>query len=98
MRDEGSMGIVVIGATLAVMMACLLAITVVTDTLLDYQRARAAADAAALAGVIDGRAAAVAVAAANGATLVEWRVEGDEVTVVVTVDESSATARATDGP
>lgn len=61
-------------------------------------RARTAADAAALAGATDGRAGAARLAAANGAELVGWRVDGETVTVVVIVGDARATARATTGP
>lgn len=83
---------------LAVTWAVLLAVGPVVSGLVDRQRARAAADAAALAGVIDGRDGAVALAAANGALLVAWSESGHEVTVVVEVAGQRATARATDAP
>ena len=60
-------------------------------------RARSAADAAALAGTRDGFAAAAAYAARNGATLVAWRREGDDVVVTVRLGAATATARATGG-
>ena len=60
--------------------------------------AQTAADAAALAATVGGRAAAERLAAANGARLVSLAVAGDDVTVVVDVDGVRATARATDGP
>lgn len=56
--------------------------------------ARTAADAAALAGVAEGRAAAEEVAAANGAALVSFDAKGNEVEVVVRVDGVRARARA----
>lgn len=62
------------------------------------QRAQVAADAAALAGVSGGQTAAAALAAANGARLVSFRREGADVIVVVERGESTATARASDGP
>jgi hypothetical protein len=61
----------------------------------DAARARTAADAAALAGAIDGRGAAAAAATENGATLVSFAVAGDEVTVEVQVGRAVAAARAT---
>jgi hypothetical protein len=66
--------------------------------LIDRQRAVAAADAAALAGVRGGRAASSMIADANGATVVAWSQAGAEVTVSVQVGEQRATARATDAP
>ena len=61
-------------------------------------RAQIAADAAALAATTGGRAAAVRLAAGNGAVLTSYIDTGGAVTVVVQVDGQQATARATDGP
>jgi hypothetical protein len=61
-------------------------------------QAQTAADAAALAATTGGRAAALRLATANGATLVSLVVAGDDVTVVVELDGTHATARATSGP
>ena len=98
MRDRGSMMVVTVLVVTAFAAAVLIAVQPVLDELVDRQRARAAADAAALAGVTDGRQGAAALAAANGATLVAWSESGDEVTVVVAVDGQRARARATDAP
>ena len=57
-------------------------------------RARTAADAAALAGVAEGRPAARRLAEANGGVLVEYRNEGATVEVVVRVGDAAARARA----
>jgi hypothetical protein len=57
-------------------------------------RAQTAADAAALAGVVEGRDGAAELARANGAELVDLRVEGGETVVVVRVGRAVATARA----
>jgi uncharacterized protein YcbK (DUF882 family) len=57
-------------------------------------RARAAADAAALAGAADGEAAARRMALANGATLVDYATAGQEVQVTVAVAGVEARARA----
>jgi hypothetical protein len=61
----------------------------------DAARARTAADAAALAGASDGRAAAVAVAAANGGSLVSFAARDETVIVEVRVGDALAGARAT---
>lgn len=98
MRDRGSMLVLTVFVGVAVTLAVLVAVGPVVGALRDQQRARTAADAAALAGVIEGRSAASAVAVANGAELVGWVVDGDRVTVVVDVDGHRATARATDAP
>ncbi len=63
----------------------------------DAARARTAADAAALAGATDGRAAAAAVAAENGGLLVQFVTVGDDVLVEVRVGRAAARARATMG-
>lgn len=57
-------------------------------------RARAAADAAALAGVAQGEEAARRLAEANGGRLVHYEAEGAEVQVEVTVRDARAVARA----
>jgi outer membrane lipoprotein SlyB len=56
--------------------------------------ARSAADAAALAGALDGERAARAVAQANGAELTDYEERGDLVEVTVVVGDRRATARA----
>ena len=61
----------------------------------DAARARAAADAAALAAVIDGPAGARRGAAANDAILVSFVRIGSDVMVTVSVGEATARARAT---
>ena len=66
--------------------------------LIDVSRARSAADAAALASVEGGPAAAIELAAANGATLVSWAQVGSDVVVEVRVGDAVATARATNVP
>jgi hypothetical protein len=61
-------------------------------------RARAAADAAALAGTTGGRVAAARIAQRNGAVLVSYRSVGDMVVVEVTVEGARAAAAASDAP
>jgi hypothetical protein len=60
----------------------------------DDARARTAADAAALAGAAEGRAAAADLARANGGRLVRFEVRGADVLVTVEVGGASARARA----
>jgi len=86
---------------LAVVAVAALAVTAVGifgQRIVERGRAQTAADAAALAGLSGGRAAAVALAGRNGARLVRFDQTGDVVTVVVDVDGEQAGARATDGP
>lgn len=97
-RDRGSMAVLTMLVGLALTTAVLSAMVPWVTELGDRQRAQTAADAAALAGVIGGRAGAARLAAANEATLVAWRVVGDDVIVTVEVGSHRASARATDGP
>jgi hypothetical protein len=64
----------------------------------DAARAEQAADAAALAGVMGGRPAAADLAARNGAELISFTRDGDDVLVVVVRHGIERAARATDGP
>lgn len=98
MRDRGSMLIVTTLVGLSITGAATAAAIPFLDAIVDRQRAQNAADAAALAGVTGGSAAASDLAAANGAELVSWRRSGRDVVVVVAVDGREATARATDAP
>jgi hypothetical protein len=98
MRDRGSMMVLTVLVGTAFTAAVLIAVEPVLGGLVDRQRARAAADAAALAGVTDGRDGASALATANGGTIVAWSESGDEVTVTVEVGGQRALARATDAP
>jgi hypothetical protein len=63
----------------------------------DAARARTAADAAALAGATDGRAAAAAAASDNGGVLVGFMRTGEDVLVDVRVGRATARARAAIG-
>ncbi len=60
----------------------------------DAARAQSAADAAALAGAIDGHDGAVDAAARNGAGLVSQRAFGQRITVVVRVGRAERAATA----
>ncbi len=88
----------VVLVSLAVTSAALAALVPWLDGLADAERARNAADAAALAGVIGGRAAAASLAVDHGAVLVSFVEHGQTVTVTVSYDDATAVARATDGP
>lgn len=98
MRDRGAAMIMTVLIALAFGAGATMALIPVVDDLVAHQRARSAADAAALAGVIEGRAAAAELAAANGATLVAFDADGHVVKVTVRVGDRTATARATDEP
>jgi hypothetical protein len=96
-RDERGQAVPLAAALVAVAAMLVVGIGVMARDVGDAGRARAAADAAALAGVLGDRAASVALASANGATLVSWARDGPDVVVVVRVGAVSATARATGG-
>lgn len=84
------------------LLALVLAVVLITTSLIiglavrviDRAQAQSAADAAALAGVVEGRAGARRLAAANGGSLVEFDHEANAVRVVVEVDGWRAEARA----
>jgi hypothetical protein len=97
-RDRGSAFVLSVLVGLALTGSVMLALVPVLDGLVDRQRARSAADAAALAGVTGGRQAAAAVAGANGALLVTFSEVGHEVLVTVQVGDQRGDARATDAP
>ncbi len=61
----------------------------------DFARARTAADAAALAGAVDGRVAAEEMASGNGGELVGFELSDGTADVEVRVGEATAAARAT---
>ncbi len=98
MRDRGSMLVLVAFVGVAITAAVLFALMPVLVDLTHRQQARSAADAAALAGVTGGRAAAASIAQANDGELVSWAREGSDVTVEVRVGDQVVTARATDAP
>jgi outer membrane lipoprotein SlyB len=61
---------------------------------IERSKAQSAADAAALAGALDGEDEARTVARLNGARVERYHQEGDTVEVVVVVGDRRATARA----
>ncbi|MEY4230655.1 MAG: hypothetical protein RLZZ362_1504 [Actinomycetota bacterium] len=99
--DRGS-SVVLVAAV--IVLAGLMALAVAELSVAAAQRARAqtAADAAALAGVSGGRAAASRLAAANGGALRSFvrsrHPAAITVTVTVELGDAVATARATNGP
>ncbi|MEO5680558.1 MAG: pilus assembly protein TadG-related protein [Acidimicrobiales bacterium] len=93
MRQRGQalplMGVVVALAALVV-----LGLGRVGSVVVARAQAQTAADAAALAGAVEGRVAAEGLAAANGGRLVSWAAAGREVEVVADVRGERARARA----
>jgi hypothetical protein len=96
MRMRGARGQAVLAVALAivVLVVGLLVIGRVGRTVVDRAQARTAADAAALAGVRDGRVRAQQMAEHNGARLVDFAAVGDQVDVTVEVGSVQASARA----
>ena len=78
----------------AVAVVALLALVPLGRAAQDRAQARAAADAAALAGAAEDEEAAREVAAANGAELVRWRASGRDVWVEVIVGQARGLAKA----
>ncbi len=81
-------------AMVAIVTVALVGLVPVGHAVRDRARARTAADAAALAGAVDGQEAARELAADNGAVLVGFERSGDEVVVLVRVGDTTARARA----
>jgi outer membrane lipoprotein SlyB len=81
-------------ALVGLTVAALLALVPLANALGERARARTAADAAALAGVVEGEGAAKALALANGGELRSFTRSGDEVVVRVVVGDAEASARA----
>jgi hypothetical protein len=94
--DRGQAVFVLLGVV-AVAAVLLVGLASFGARLVRAERAQLAADAAALAGVSGGRDRAAALAARNGATLVEYVDDGSSVTVTVAVGAERARAWATDG-
>lgn len=80
----------------AVALAAVLILALATygGLVVDAARARAAADAAALAGAADGHEAATRLAVANGGQLESFGLEGLDVVVTVRVGRARESARA----
>jgi hypothetical protein len=99
-RDRGQAAIAVVVVTATLFVVVMAALVTVGTRVVDRGRAQTAADAAALASLNGGRAAAVDLARRHGGTVVSWErgPSSDQVTVVVTVGRARATAAATDAP
>jgi Flp pilus assembly protein TadG len=96
-RDGGSL---VLAMTVVAVLAALVAVATVEVgiAMVQRQRAQTAADAAALAGVSGGHAAAARLAAANSGRLISFVRTDWTVRVVVRLGDATATASASDGP
>lgn len=96
-RDRGQ-AVVLVLAVVTVVVVMLVAVAQFGTRLVAREQAQVVADAAALAGVVAGRAAAERMAVANGGVLRSFQSVGDEVVVEVEVKGETATARATRAP
>ncbi len=95
--DRGQAWMLLLFVVVAVVVA-IVGIAELGAELVHRARARAAADAAALAGTTGGRVAAARIAQRNGAVLVSYRSVGDMVVVEVLVEGARAAAAASDAP
>src|SRR5687768_9752706 len=92
--DDRGQAVPIVLGLMAVAVVAALALLPLVEAAQQRTAARNAADAAALAGAAEGEDAARAVAVANGAELVRWRVHGLDVWVEVTVGDARAAAKA----
>jgi len=99
MRFRGDGGQAMPLAMAVIVVAGLLTIAVgsMAADVVDAARAQTAADAAALASIDGGRAAASSLAGEHGGTVVAWSQQGTVITVSVRVGDAVAVARATGG-
>lgn len=97
-RDRGQAAVVVVVAAATLFAASSVALVGVGGVVVDRARAQSVADAAALAGVLEGPQSARDVADTHGAVVVSLIEATEEVTIVVRVGRATATARASAGP
>lgn len=93
-QEERGAVTVLLGAAIVIVAYLVLQETKLSVAAADRARAQTAADAAALGGVVDGEEAAAELARSNGATLLSFVDDGDEVQVLVGFHDAVATARA----
>lgn len=91
--EERGQALPLVALVLVLVVVVSLLLAAIGDAVIDRSRAQTAADAAALAGAAEGRAAAERLATANGAILVSFD-PGPPVEVVVEIDGRRARARA----
>lgn len=94
MRNQHGGVTLVMAALIVIAMLAVAGILRVGAAAAGRARTQAAADAVALAGADRGRSAAEAVAVANGARILDYESDGDDVTVTVRRGAHTATARA----
>ena len=94
-ENEAGQAVPLLAALVGIAALMLFGLGLLGGRVTDAARARTAADAAALAGVVDGEPGARRLAAANGASLEAFRIVGTDVLVTVRAGGAHATARAT---
>lgn len=97
-RDETGQAVVLVLVVVVFAVVAAVAVGRFAARVRTVEQAQVAADAAALAGVIGGESAAVALARRNGGALRSFRIVGEDVLVTVVVDGVSAVARAGRAP
>ena len=97
-RGDHGQAVVLLLAVVTMAALAVVAVGAFGQRVVDRGQAQTAADAAALAALLGGRAAAEHLADDNGGRLVAFEQHDAVVTVVVDVAGERATARATDGP
>lgn len=95
-RSRGEVGsaLPLLGLAFAFVLVCTALLAGISDRVVSRARAQSAADAAALAGVVEGRSGAEELARENRATLVSFDQSGSGVHVVVERDGVRAAAAA----
>ncbi|MGF1598761.1 MAG: pilus assembly protein TadG-related protein [Acidimicrobiales bacterium] len=93
MEERGSI-VPLVAAVVGVAMLAVIGVVELSGWIVDRARAQVAADAAALAGVVEGRPGAGDLAELNGGSLLSYRDDDGRVDVVVRVGSASALASA----
>ena len=99
-EDRGQVGVLVLFVSAVLFVSLSAATVTIGSRMVDRTQAQTAADAVALAAVVDGPGLARTLAARHGATVVAISrgPERGEVTVVVRVGTATASAAASGGP
>jgi hypothetical protein len=95
-NDRGQAAVLLVAMVAALVVVSTSALAEMGTRSLERTRAQSAADAAALASLDGGPAAAADLAAKYGGVVLGWTSSGSTVTVTVRIGEASATSRASD--
>jgi Flp pilus assembly protein TadG len=93
-HDDRGQATPLLALVLVVMVGASVALGLVGRVLAQRAQAQTAADAAALAGAVEGRGGADDLARRNHARVVSFTIDGRDTVVVVVIDRVRATARA----